>query len=173
MPSITNDWKVKLYIATYLKKDKTKYILEMGCQQGIVMVMAFTSTNSLVAYLKTNSWWRHQMEAFSAFMALCECNPLVTGGSPYKGQWRGDLMCSLIWASRNGWATNRDASDLRSHCDHSDVNVMHRNSFKDVAHLSTDWWTSNELHALEHMIWYQDSTSRNDCRPTCATVGET
>ena len=25
-------------------------------------------------------WWRHQMETFSALLALCEGNPLVTGG---------------------------------------------------------------------------------------------
>ena len=27
-------------------------------------------------------WWRHQMEAFSALLALCERNPPVPGGSP-------------------------------------------------------------------------------------------
>ena len=27
-------------------------------------------------------WWRHQMEKFSAFLALCERNPPVTGGFP-------------------------------------------------------------------------------------------
>ena len=30
-------------------------------------------------------WWRHQMEAFSALLALCEGNhPLVTGGFPLQ-----------------------------------------------------------------------------------------
>ena len=36
----------------------------------------------------TYSWWRHQMETFSALPALCEGNPPVTGGSPRKGQWQ-------------------------------------------------------------------------------------
>ena len=34
---------------------------------------------------------------------------------PHKGQWRGALMFSLICACTNGWASNRDASDLRHH----------------------------------------------------------
>ena len=42
------------------------------------------------------SWWRHQMETFSALLALCEGNSPVTGEFPHKGQWSGALMCSLI-----------------------------------------------------------------------------
>ena len=32
--------------------------------------------------------------------------------SPYKGQWRGALKFSLIYAWTNGWANNRDDGDL-------------------------------------------------------------
>ena len=39
----------------------------------------------------------------------------------HKGQWRGALMFSLIYAWTNGWANNRHASDLRGHCVHYDV----------------------------------------------------
>ena len=95
------------------------------------------------------SWWRHQMETFSALLALCDGNPSVTGGfpvikwkhfprywpfvrgihrwpvdRPHKGQWRGALMFSLICAWTNGWANNRDAGDLRRYCAHYDVTVM-------------------------------------------------
>ena len=31
------------------------------------------------------SWWHHQMETFSMLQALCEGNPLVTGGFPSQG----------------------------------------------------------------------------------------
>ena len=41
-------------------------------------------------------WWHHQMETFSALLALCEGNSLVTDEFPHKGQWRGALMFSLI-----------------------------------------------------------------------------
>ena len=44
--------------------------------------------------------------------------------SPHKGQWRGALMFSLIWAWINGSVDNRDAGDLRCHHAHDDVTVM-------------------------------------------------
>ena len=44
--------------------------------------------------------------------------------SPHKGQWRGALIFSLIYAWTNGWANNRDAGDLRRHRAHYDVIVM-------------------------------------------------
>ena len=50
----------------------------------------------------------------------------VTGHSPYKGQWRGALMFSLICTLTNSWVNNRDAGDLRRHRAHYDVTVMWR-----------------------------------------------
>ena len=44
--------------------------------------------------------------------------------SPHKGQWRGDLMFSLICARINGWVNKRGAGDLRRHRTHYDVTVM-------------------------------------------------
>ena len=43
---------------------------------------------------------------------------------PHKGQWRGALMFSLIWAWTcwtNGWENNQDAGHLRRHRAHYDV----------------------------------------------------
>ena len=42
----------------------------------------------------TAASWRHQMKTFSALLTLCEGNPPVTGGFPYKGQWRGSFIFS-------------------------------------------------------------------------------
>ena len=39
-----------------------------------------------------HSRWCHQMDTFSALLAICEGNPPVTGGSHHKGQWRGALV---------------------------------------------------------------------------------
>ena len=50
-------------------------------------------------------WWRHQMETFSALLAIC-------------------LMFSLICVWINGWINNRKAGDLRRHRVHYDVIVM-------------------------------------------------
>ena len=65
-----------------------------------------------------NAWWRHQMETFSALLAICAVN------SPHKGQWRWALMFSLICAWINGWVNNREAGDLRRQRAHYDVIVM-------------------------------------------------
>ena len=70
------------------------------------------------------SWWRHQMETFSALLALCEGNHFSPVDSPHKGQWRGALMFSLICSWTYGWANNRDAGDLRRHRTHHEVTVI-------------------------------------------------
>ena len=57
-------------------------------------------------------WRRHQMETFSALLALCVGNSPVT------------LMFSLICAWTDGSLNNRDAVDLRCHRAHCDVIVM-------------------------------------------------
>ena len=37
-----------------------------------------------------DTWWRHQMETFSALLAICAENSSVN--SPHKGHWRGSLI---------------------------------------------------------------------------------
>ena len=69
-------------------------------------------------------WWRHQMETFSASLALCEGNSPVPVNSPHKGQWRGALMFSLICVWINGWVNNREAGNLRRYRSRYDVIVM-------------------------------------------------
>ena len=71
-----------------------------------------------------SAWWRHQMETFSALLALCAGNSPVTGEFPHKGQCRGALMISLICVWINGWVNNREAGDLRRYRAHYDVTVM-------------------------------------------------
>ena len=57
-------------------------------------------------------WWRHQMETFSALLAL------------WVGQWSRALMFSLVCAWINGWVNNREAGDLRHHRAQYDVTVI-------------------------------------------------
>ena len=61
------------------------------------------------------SWWRRQMETLPRYWPFVGRNHLSPVVSPHKGQWRGALMFSLIWASTNGWTNNRDAGNLRRH----------------------------------------------------------
>ena len=60
-----------------------------------------------------STWWRHQMETFSASLAFCAGNSPVTGEFPHKGQWRGVLMFSLIYAWINSnlrwWFLNKSS----------------------------------------------------------------
>ena len=77
-------------------------------------------------YLTGPPWWRHQMETFSALLAICAGNSPVPVNSPHKGQWRGALMFSLISAWINGWVNNREAGDLRCNRAHYHVIVMRR-----------------------------------------------
>ena len=75
-------------------------------------------------------WWRHQMETFSALLALCEGNPPVTGGFPSQKPVTRifDVFFDLRLNKRpNGWANNWDADDLRRNGAHYDVTVMARN----------------------------------------------
>ena len=66
-------------------------------------------------------WWRHQMETFSALLAICTG---ITGGFRRKGQWRGALMFSLIYVWTERWVNNRASGDLRRHRTHYDVTVV-------------------------------------------------
>ena len=67
------------------------------------------------------TWWRHQMETFSALLAIC------AGNSPVPGQWRGVLMFSLICVWINGGVNNRESGDLRRDRAHYVVIIMTRN----------------------------------------------
>ena len=67
------------------------------------------------------TWWRHQMETFSALLALCAGNSPVTGEFPSQGQWRGALMFSLICTWIYGWVNNLKAVDWKGLRVHYDV----------------------------------------------------
>ena len=74
-------------------------------------------------------WWPHQMEIFSALLALCAGNSSVTGKSPpQRPVTRSfDVFYDLCKIWTNGSANIRDTSDLRRHCTHYDAAVMYQN----------------------------------------------
>ena len=79
------------------------------------------------------TWWRHQMETFSALLAIFAGNSPTSVNSTNKGQWRGALMFSLICVWINGWVNNREAGDLRRYRAHYDVTAM------DTTAMLTNW----------------------------------
>ena len=64
--------------------------------------------------------WKH----FPSYWPVARWIHRSPVNSPHKGQWRGDLMFSLISAWINGWVNNREAGDLRRHLAHYDVSIM-------------------------------------------------
>ena len=77
--------------------------------------------------LRRDTWWRHQMETFSALLALCAGNSPVPVNSPHKGQWRGALMFFDLrpnkrfskrpwgwWFETPSWSLWRQCNELHS-----------------------------------------------------------
>ena len=64
--------------------------------------------------------WKHFLR-YWPFVRGIHRSPV---NSPHKGQWRGALMFTLIFARINGWVNNREAGDLRRNRTHYDVIVM-------------------------------------------------
>ena len=95
----------------------------MLCDGDIFFSTAFALASKWKLLLLV-SWWRHQMETFSALLALVREIHRWPVNSPYKGRWRGALVFSLICVWTNGWVNNRNADDLRCHRAHYDVTVM-------------------------------------------------
>ena len=71
-----------------------------------------------------SSWWRHQMETFSALLALLMGIHRSVVDSPHKGQWRGALMFSLVCTWTNDWAISPYAGDFGRYGTHDDAIVM-------------------------------------------------
>ena len=65
--------------------------------------------------------WKH-FPRYWPFVRGIHWSPV---NSPDKGQWRGALMLSLICASINVWANNREAIHWRCHRAHYYVTVMY------------------------------------------------
>ena len=69
------------------------------------------------------AWWRHQMETFSALLAVCEENPTVTGEFPSQMQvtWSCDVFFDLRQNKRLskqswGWWFETPSRPLWRHC---------------------------------------------------------
>ena len=75
------------------------------------------------------TWWRHQMEAFSALLTIC------AGNSPVPGEFppQRPVMRSFdfFFDLRSNWVNNGEAGDLRRHRAHYDVIIMNLSIFVD------------------------------------------
>ena len=64
--------------------------------------------------------WKH-LPSYWPFLRRIPRSPVNT---PHKGQWRGDLMVSLLCVWINGWVNNHEPGDLRRYRARYDVTVM-------------------------------------------------
>ena len=86
------------------------------------------------------SWWRHQMEKFSALLALC-----------HKGLWRRVLIFPLIRVWINSWANDEDADDLRRHRAHHDVTVM-KEEWEHLKKMSRNFGMVNGAKLMDRLL---------------------
>ena len=102
--SETSAWVFSIWIST------TPAMLQRHDMDTLFAWLAF--------YMMTSS----NFLRYWPFMRRIHRSPV---NSPHKGQWRGALMFSVIFARMNGWVNNRYAGDLRRHQVHYDVIVMY------------------------------------------------
>ena len=106
-----------------LKNIQREFIIYM-VRQYSHFIQTKSDTFNWLVFFSYSAWWRHQVETFSALLAICAVNSPVTGEFPHKNQWRGAVMFSLICASIKGWINNVEAGDLRRRRALYDVSVM-------------------------------------------------
>ena len=111
-----------------------------------------------IAYLDGNiqdkPWWRHQMETFSALLAICAGNSSVTG--EFSTQRPVTRSFGVFFDLRlnkwiNGWVNNREAGDLRHHRTHYDVFVMLVNTMAADALAPTLSSTRKDFNYLRYL----------------------
>ena len=88
-----------------------------------------TTSGKTIASLNmcwTMPWWRHQMETFSALLAICAENSPFTGEFPAQRPVtrRFDVFFDLRLTKRLSNLNNGEAGDLRHHRAHYDITVM-------------------------------------------------
>ena len=112
--------------------------LEEYMEYGYVFVSLTDRNRAKMAYslfkfkkraIRFITWWRHQMETFSALLAICAGNSPVHGEFPAQRPVTRSFDVPLICARIYGWVNNHEAGDLRRHHSHYDVIVMTRSKY--------------------------------------------
>ena len=107
-------------------KDRSHRILYLDAVSYLMtqwQINSFVLTDH-ICYCLYVTWWRHQMETFSALLAICAGNSPVPGEFPTQRPVTRSFDVTLICARINAWVNNREAGDLRRYRPHCDVIVM-------------------------------------------------
>ena len=98
------------------------------------------------------AWWRHQVETYFALLSLCAGNSPVTGEFPSQRPVTLSFDVFCICAGTNGSVHNRDASYLRRHRAHCDVNVTRIDP-----HCCSDQQEMNMISSITGPLWGNSS----------------
>ena len=104
---------------------QSKHLTNYNTSQGIWKRFTFSCVLS----------WHDDVTKWKHFPCYWLCVPGIHQwpvNSPHKGQWREDLMFSLICTWTNGWVNNRKSGYSRRHRAHYDVTLM---TTVDVIHI--------------------------------------
>ena len=82
------------------------------------------TVRSMLQRILSVTWWLHQMETFSALLAICAGNSPVIGEFPTQRLVTSSFDVSFDLRPKNGWVNNPVAGDLRRNDAHYDVTVM-------------------------------------------------
>ena len=70
---------------------------------------------------RRQTWWRHEMETFSALLGICAGNsPVTVDVELWCFLWSAFLICVRIY----GWVNNREAGDSMRYRAHYDFTAM-------------------------------------------------
>ena len=94
------------------------------CYSSCCAVVWYIDRGYLTNCYIFSAWWRHQMDIFSALLAVCTGNSPVTGEFPAKRPVTRSFDIFFICAWINGWVNNGEAGDLRRYRVHYDVIVI-------------------------------------------------
>ena len=117
---------VTTVLSPLLCTSKTKVLVQAKATSHVLSQFTCSSleASGLECIVKHITWWRHQMETFSALLALCAGNSPVPGEFPSQRPVTRNFNV-FIDLRLNTWLTNnRDAGDLRRHRAHYDVPVI-------------------------------------------------
>ena len=89
------------------RQPPVRILLEITSEH-VISTLGWFSRVRLLATQCHIAWWRHQMETFSALLALCAGNSPVTGAFPAQGPVTRSFDVSLICAWINSWVNNRE-----------------------------------------------------------------
>ena len=101
----------------------------------------------------TEAWWRHQMEAFSALLAIFAGNSPVPGEFPSQRPVTRSFDVFFDLRLNKRLSNKREAGDLRRYRAHYDVIVMKTKSVAMTTWITRDPWASfNENKRFKKMI---------------------